>query len=230
MQPGSSLSDLVAELDRRQAAQHAPTADAVTLTTVHAAKGLQWKAVFVGGLTEGTFPHGQSESTTALAEEQRLFYVAITRARDHLFLTWGRARQPGGRDRSPSRFLREGMGVQPASASEQTQAAPRKNRRSPAACRVCGTALVTAPERALGRCLGCPSNADEQMVERIKAWRLAEANARAVPAYVVLTDATVWALAETCPANRDELAAISGIGPDKMSRYADELLALVTTG
>jgi DNA helicase II / ATP-dependent DNA helicase PcrA len=225
--PGSNLNDLVAELDRRQSAQHAPTADAVTLTTVHAAKGLQWKAVFVGGLTEGTFPHGQSESKTALAEEQRLFYVAITRARDHLFLTWGRARQPGGRDRSPSRFLREGMGMQPASVSAKSREAPRKSRRSPAACRVCGTALVTAPERALGRCQGCPSSADEQMVERIKAWRLHEAGAREVPAYVVLTDATVWALAEICPSTSDELAAISGIGPDKMRRYADQLLALV---
>jgi DNA helicase-2/ATP-dependent DNA helicase PcrA len=67
-------------------------------------------------------------------------------------------------------------------------------------------------------------------VERIKAWRLLEAGAREVPAYVVLTDATVWALAETCPSTNDELAAISGIGPDKMRRYADQLLALLAMG
>jgi DNA helicase II / ATP-dependent DNA helicase PcrA len=228
MSPGSSLADLVDELDRRQSVQHAPTADAVTLATVHSAKGLQWKTVIVCGLTEGSFPRGQGESTSALAEEQRLFYVAITRARDRLMLTWGRARQPGGRARQPSRFLRDAMGSDGVSARERPRESARQRRRGPAHCRVCNTALVTAPERALGRCRGCPANADDHTIERIKQWRLHEATARSVPAYVVLTDATVLALAETRPGNHDELAAISGIGPDKMRRYAEELLALVS--
>lgn len=225
---GSSLSDLVDELDRRQVVQHAPTADAVTLATVHSAKGLQWKTVIVCGLTEGSFPRGQGESTTALAEEQRLFYVAITRARNRLLLTWGRARQPGGRDRQPSRFLRDAMGGDVISAKEQPRATSRNRRRGPANCRVCNTALVTAPERALGRCRRCPATADDQTIELIKEWRLHESTARAVPAYVVLTDATVLALAETRPGTLEELAAISGIGPDKLRRYAEALLALVS--
>ncbi len=227
---GNTLADLVDELDRRQVLQHAPTADAVTLATVHSAKGLQWKTVIVCGLTEGSFPHGQGASATALAEEQRLFYVAITRARDRLMLVWGRARQPGGRDRQPSRFLRDAMGSEGVVANQNPRVAARKRRREPANCRVCATALVTAPERALGRCRRCPATADEQTIDLIKQWRLLESTARAVPAYVVLTDATVLALAETRPGTVEELAAISGIGPDKIRRYADQLLALVSRG
>jgi len=66
------------------------------------------------------------------------------------------------------------------------------------------------------------------LVEAIKAWRLAESRERGVPAYVVLTDATVEALAEVRPTDEEQLAGISGIGPDKLRRYATELLDLVS--
>jgi DNA helicase II / ATP-dependent DNA helicase PcrA len=93
---------------------------------------------------------------------------------------------------------------------------------------VCAKALVTAAERARGRCRTCPGSADEALVEAIKAWRLAESRERGVPAYVVLTDATVEALAEVRPADEGGLAGISGIGPDKLARYGETLLDLLS--
>lgn len=229
--PQCDLSTLVAELDRRQAAQHAPAADAVTLTTVHAAKGLEWDVVFVAGMSEGNFPHGQAETPIALAEERRLFYVALTRARDRLTITWARARQPGGRERRASRFLDEAFpqalrdGGTPA--TRRNASGGRSRRRGPATCRVCAKALVTPAERARGRCRTCPGTPDEALIEALKAWRLTESRERGVPAYVVLTDATVEALAEVRPRDTDGLGAISGIGPDKLTRYGATLLALM---
>ena len=84
--------------------------DAIQLMTVHAAKGLEFDAVFVSGLEEGLFPHsGSSDIPEALEEERRLMYVAITRARKHLYLTMAQRRMLYGytRDNSPSRFFRE---------------------------------------------------------------------------------------------------------------------------
>ncbi|MFY9331305.1 MAG: ATP-dependent DNA helicase UvrD2 [Candidatus Nanopelagicales bacterium] len=233
----SDLTALVGELDVRASVQHAPQADAVTLATIHAAKGLQWSIVVVAGLSEGTLPFSSWSSDAPaltdedLAEEQRLFYVAITRARDDLVLTWAQARQPGARVRAPSRFLALALpdhtAGQTGLAGRRPQTTDRSRRRAPAACRTCATSLVTPAERARGRCRQCPTSADEALVERLKQWRLAQARERSVPAYVVLTDATVEALAEVKPASAAELGAISGIGPDKLLRYTDQLLALV---
>lgn len=64
-------------------------------------------------------------------------------------------------------------------------------------------------------------------MELLRAWRLERAREREVPAYVIFTDATMEALAETLPRDVDELLAISGIGPDKIDRYGDALLALL---
>jgi DNA helicase-2/ATP-dependent DNA helicase PcrA len=188
---------------------------------------LQWQVVFVAGMNEGGFPHGQADSPADLAEERRLFYVALTRARERLVVTWARARQPGGRERRASRFLDDAFPGSVASPARAKAATGRARRRGPASCRVCAKALVTPPERARGRCRTCPGTADEALVEALKAWRLAESRERAVPAYVVLTDATVEALAEQRPADIEALAAISGIGPDKMTRYGTTLLTLL---
>jgi DNA helicase-2/ATP-dependent DNA helicase PcrA len=64
-------------------------------------------------------------------------------------------------------------------------------------------------------------------VDLLRTWRLERAREREVPAYVIFTDATMEALAEALPRDTDELLAISGIGPDKIDRYGDLLLALL---
>ena len=82
----------------------------VTLMTVHAAKGLEFETVFVVGLEEELFPSSMSmDSPRQIEEERRLFYVAMTRAKKHLFLTFARRRMKYGitSDCEPSRFLRD---------------------------------------------------------------------------------------------------------------------------
>jgi len=99
------LRDLVAELDERASAQHAPTVDGVTLASLHAAKGLEWDAVFCVGLSEGLLPISLAETDDAVNEERRLLYVGITRAREHLELSYARHRLGGSATRRRSRFL-----------------------------------------------------------------------------------------------------------------------------
>lgn len=84
--------------------------DALQLMTVHAAKGLEFKAVFISGLEEGLCPHEQSlHETSGLEEERRLMYVAVTRARQRLYLSYAQSRMLHGQVRYgiPSRFLDE---------------------------------------------------------------------------------------------------------------------------
>ncbi len=84
--------------------------DVVKLMTIHAAKGLEFPVVFVGGLEETLFPNAMSINTREeLEEERRLFYVAITRAKSNLFLTYSNARYRFGQlqQNDPSRFIDE---------------------------------------------------------------------------------------------------------------------------
>lgn len=104
--PGARLADLSAELQLRSAIGHAPDAGGVTLASLHAAKGLEWDAVFLPGLNDGALPISYAATAQAIEEERRLFYVGLTRAKDRLFLSWPAAREPGGRGpRNASRFL-----------------------------------------------------------------------------------------------------------------------------
>ena len=119
-----TLAAFVADLAERAAAQHAPTVEGVTLASLHAAKGLEWDAVFLVGLVEGMMPISYATTEAAVAEERRLLYVGITRARQHLTLSWATAREAGRRARKPSRFL---TGLAPVAAE------PAHRRRPPQA-------------------------------------------------------------------------------------------------
>jgi DNA helicase-2/ATP-dependent DNA helicase PcrA len=104
--PSATLAEFAAELAERAEAGHAPVAAAVTLATMHAAKGLEWDAVLLPGLTEGIMPIVHARTAEAVEEERRLLYVAVTRARVHLALSWAPARTPGAESsRQRSRFL-----------------------------------------------------------------------------------------------------------------------------
>ncbi len=224
----ATLGGFVDDLDRRAAEQHAPVADGVTVATLHSAKGLEWDAVFLTGVQEGTIPIVYAaDSAAGIEEERRLLYVGITRARRLLRISWARARNPGGRgSRDASRFL---DAVRPMNASRAAAGAKPGGRRGrgPAHCRVCREPLGTVPERRLGRHSGCPSAYDEELYERLRAWRLQRAQADGVPAYVVFTDLTLQAIAEIRPAGRRELLRVNGIGAAKLDRYGDEVLAMV---
>jgi DNA helicase-2/ATP-dependent DNA helicase PcrA len=86
-----------------------PNADALRLTTVHQAKGLEYSAVFLIGLADGMFPLRRTIETGDIEEERRLFYVAVTRARDELYLCFPKVNTKGGPMmlQTPSRFLQE---------------------------------------------------------------------------------------------------------------------------
>ncbi|EWM67674.1 MULTISPECIES: ATP-dependent DNA helicase UvrD2 [Micromonospora] len=226
-EPG--LTGFTEELARRAAQQHVPTVEGVTLASLHSAKGLEWDAVFLVGLAEGTLPTTYAKTMEQVEEERRLLYVGITRAREWLWLSYATARSPGGRARRPSRFLpqldRSGGGERAGGGGP----ARRAERRRPqvVSCRICGATLLAGADRKLGRCPTCPSDIDEELYERLRDWRQRVAGAQKVPAYVVFTDATLTALAERKPGRTEELVAIAGIGPRKVGLYGDTVLALV---
>ncbi|MET7638348.1 UvrD-helicase domain-containing protein [Streptomyces sp. NPDC005438] len=230
-QPEAGLTELVAELSERANAQHAPTVEGVTLASLHAAKGLEWDAVFLVGLTEGMMPISHAKTDEGVEEERRLLYVGVTRARTYLHLSWSLSRSPGGRaSRKPSRFL---GGLRPVAASDSARSGGVERgrgrsgkRRGPVRCRVCGRTLTDAGEAKLMRCEDCPSDMDEGLFERLREWRLQQAKLQGQPAFCVFTDKTLVAIAERVPSDRSELATISGVGGRKLDRYGEAVLAL----
>lgn len=223
--PEATLGDLVDDLDRRAAEQHAPVADGVTLATLHAAKGLEWDAVFLCGLQDGTLPISYAETPQAVEEERRLLYVGMTRARRELSLSWSLARNPGGRaSRRRSRFLEGVAPQQSGPATTRSTHASRGLRR----CKDCGVPLVSPTEKKSGRCADCPASFDQEVFERLRAWRLARAQADKVPAFVVFTDSTLELVAEHQPTDAAALRRIRGVGPSKIERYGDEVLAVLS--
>ncbi|MDR2378380.1 MAG: ATP-dependent DNA helicase UvrD2 [Bifidobacteriaceae bacterium] len=196
------LRQVVELIGARAEVGHAPAAAGVTLASLHSAKGLEWEAVFLVGLAEGLVPISLADHPDDIAEERRLLYVGVTRAKRHLQLSYAKARTAGGNaNRRFSRFLN---GLWPT--AEQ---AAKKAR----GLDVPGADELTAAESAL--------------FERLREWRLGIARAEGRAAFAVLTDLTLRALAARRPRDRKGLAAIPGVGPVKIEQYGRELLAVI---
>lgn len=225
--PELDLPGLVAELKVRADARHPPVVQGVTLASLHAAKGLEWDAVFLVGLADGTLPisHALSHGpdSEAVEEERRLLYVGITRARVHLTLSWALSRTPGGRQsRKPSRFL---ASIAPKPPPDR--GAGRKQRGPAKRCRVCNAELNTPSAIMLRRCETCASDIDDELLLQLKDWRSRTAKEQKVPAFVVFSDNTLIAIAEMLPTDEAALVTIPGIGARKLEQYGADLLALV---
>jgi len=198
---GATVREFVEHLAERARAQHAPAVDGVTLTTMHAAKGLEWDAVFIVGCSEGLLPISLAETDQALEEERRLLYVAITRAREHLALSFARARKVGGRStRKRTRFLEQQWpDARPARAARRSTSAK----------------LAELDAEQL------------RLFDSLKRWRLAVAQADSKPAFTVLVDTSLVEIARDRPANLGELAQVSGVGASKLDRYGLQILEIV---
>jgi DNA helicase-2/ATP-dependent DNA helicase PcrA len=170
--------DFVADLEERFGSTGADRRG-VHLLTLHGAKGLEFDAVFLPRVEERELPIRQAKKPHELEEERRLFYVGMTRARQHLALTWSG---------KPSRFLGE-LGVQ------------------------------TRVRR--------PAEPDDPVYAALKRWRLERATADDLPAYVVFHNSTLAEIAGRKPRDLSELGAVPGVGPTKLQRYGDEVLAVV---
>lgn len=226
LEPGGNATGFLAWLNSTVKSESPDTSgDAVEVATFHRAKGLEWAAVFVAGLEKGLVPIGHATTPAAEAEERRLLYVALTRARESLTCTWAERRTFGGASipRTPSPYLEAieltigllGRGVAPDDlrakiAAERARLADlSKARRKAASANTPG------------------ANADPDLLSALKEWRGALARTAGMPAYLIFHDTTLAALAEAVPLDEAALLRVPGIGPVKVNRYGTDVLRVL---
>ena len=209
--PTADIAAFLAEVERRTAIEAGGEAAGVELLTYHRAKGLEWDAVFLPALEEGTLPIRQADEPAELGEERRLLYVGITRARRYLWLSWATRRTGAtGREgrRSRSRFL---DGLVPAARPRVDGADARAAGSRPADGR---TPKVDPADRS-------------PLSNALRAWRTARARADAVAPFIVFHDSTIEAIAARRPRSMAELRRVPGVGPMKLDRYGEEIIGVV---
>ena len=242
-----SATDFVADIEVRFSG--GGQGRGVNLLTYHRAKGLEFEAVFLPRLEEGELPFKRAKSDEAIAEERRLFYVGLTRAKTHLSVTWVN----DGR-RKGSRLVRElmdrgqaaGAAKTPARTEEVIEAAVGLElqvsggysgtivelEEERAVIELDGGSLLTIPygevvvagDRKLP--LGAPATPDDDLLKALKGWRLERAKTDGMPAFVIFHDSTLEAIADKRPRSIEELGEVSGVGPTKLERYGSQILDL----
>ena len=201
-QRGATMAQFVEELLERQQAQHAPEVQGVTLASLHVAKGLEWEAVFLIGVSEGLMPINHAETPEGVAEERRLLYVGITRAKTHLYISYAKNRPTGRGVRKRSRFF-DGIWPQPE-VTERARGRHRKQRKREA-----------------------DDDVDPEIYQRLSQWRTQVAQQIDKPAFTVFHDSTLASIASVQPSTLRQLALIRGVGPHKLDRYGAQVLAVV---
>jgi len=186
--------------------------DAVEISTFHRSKGLEWSVVHVAGLEQGLVPIAHAKDSNAVAEERRLLYVALTRAKDRILCSWADNRHFSGnkRKRDPSPWL---FNIERAI----------QNLEKPLTQKEQITKVKSARRKKTKNDLP-----ETQQVRELKEWRLSVSRAADVPAFVIFNDETLLDLVEVQPTNLEELLKIKGIGPVKAERYGKEILELVS--
>ena len=175
----------------------------VTLATLHAAKGLEWDAVLLTGLHEGSVPLGRaSGSPEELEEERRLLYVGVTRAREHLHLSWSLARSEGRpATRRRSRFLDALVPDDPR-----------------------GSRVRPTGERGLP---AQPSGPDRAVYEALKEWRTDYADANDLHEVNVCSGNALKQLARVLPSGTEDLRRISGMTPERIEVIGPAVLEVI---
>jgi DNA helicase-2/ATP-dependent DNA helicase PcrA len=212
----------------RHSADTGNPGDTVTLCSFHRAKGLEWDAVWVTGLERGLVPISRACSPDEEAEERRLLYVALTRAATELHCSWSRQRVFGTRSvpRDPSPWLDLLVAGTRPDRSGRHEA--DRWRRELAEQRLSLRDAARTTGRQVRRRIpaGWP-DPDADVVVSLRSWRLETARSSGVPAYVILHDATLEALASLRPKTLEELLTVPGLGPVKANRYGPSLLSIV---
>jgi DNA helicase II / ATP-dependent DNA helicase PcrA len=219
LDPGASSSGFVAWLVATVQAEGTDEgADAVTVATFHAAKGLEWPVVHLAGLEDGLVPLAHARTVAQRREEARLLYVAMTRAEDELRCTWAAERTRAGRP--AERRLTPWLGGLAARGQRQADddAGPPVTdwRRHLAEQRAVLASATPAP---------APEPAASPALEALWTWRDEHARAARVEPAALVDDRLLEAIAERRPATRDELVAVPGMGPVLAARVGDGLLA-----
>ena len=220
---GTSTAAFVRDLRSRFAEED--EGRGVVLLTYHRAKGLEFDAVFLPRFEDKELPFALAKSDEDLAEERRLLYVGITRARRFLSLSWASFREGERRSRPrPSPFLRE-LIAPAASASDGVRGRPHLLAGPEAKPRVRreGEADPGSKVDVVAAAEGDP------LFGTLRAWRLRKSKDDGVPAYVVFDNKTLAMIAVAKPSTRAALLAIPGVGPAKLDRYAEDVLQIVKT-
>ena len=218
---GGSIHGFFAWLDTATRGNDAPSAGAqvIELSTFHAAKGLEWDAVFVTGLEQGLVPISFAKTPPERAEEQRLLHVGLSRAGQELHCSW--ARQRGGRSRRPSPWLEtvEAVIAGTRPSSLRTGLDKRSGLASAKAALRAGASKNSA---------GIPlTKADAQLLADLKEWRRNVARAHDLPAFTIFNDRTLIAIATDRPMTRSALLDVNGVGPAKLDRHGQAVLDIV---